>query len=216
MPAARACWRTQSRSSIWAAIERGDLRLCQPGRRGQPQRGPDGRCCWPGYPVEVPAATINRLCGSGMDAVGTIGPRDRAPARSDLMASAGGVESMTRAPFVMPKADSAFSARQRHLRHHHRLALRQSEAHEGAVRHRQRCPRPPRTSPPTTASRTRGAGRHGAAPARCAPRPRQQKSGFFDREIVPVSDPVRRRASATLVDEGRASARDHAWTCSPS
>jgi acetyl-CoA C-acetyltransferase len=60
-----------------------------------------------GYPVEVPGATINRLCGSGMDAVGTIA---RAIRTGELdLAIAGGVESMSRAPFVMPKADSAFS-----------------------------------------------------------------------------------------------------------
>jgi 3-oxoadipyl-CoA thiolase len=60
-----------------------------------------------GYPVEVPGATINRLCGSGMDAVGTIA---RAIRTGELdLAIAGGVESMSRAPFVMPKAESAFS-----------------------------------------------------------------------------------------------------------
>ena len=47
-----------------------------------------------GLPIEVPAATVNRLCGSGLNAVGMI---------------AGGVESMTRAPFVLAKSDSAFS-----------------------------------------------------------------------------------------------------------
>ena len=56
-----------------------------------------------GLPVEVPGATINRLCGSGMDAVGTRRARSSA-ARPTLMI-AGGVESMSRAPFVMPKAE---------------------------------------------------------------------------------------------------------------
>ena len=60
-----------------------------------------------GLPQEVPAATINRLCGSGMDAVGTAA-RAIATGQIDL-AIAGGVESMSRAPFVMPKADTAFS-----------------------------------------------------------------------------------------------------------
>ena len=60
-----------------------------------------------GLPQDVPAATINRLCGSGMDAVGTIARAIRA---GDIdLGIAGGVESMSRAPFVMPKADSAFS-----------------------------------------------------------------------------------------------------------
>ena len=59
-----------------------------------------------GYPVEVPGATINRLCGSGLDAVGTAARALRA-GEAELML-AGGVESMTRAPFVMPKAAEAF------------------------------------------------------------------------------------------------------------
>jgi acetyl-CoA acyltransferase len=60
-----------------------------------------------GLPQEVPGATINRLCGSSMDAVG-IAARAIKSGEADLMI-AGGVESMTRAPFVMGKADSAFS-----------------------------------------------------------------------------------------------------------
>ena len=61
-----------------------------------------------GLPVEVPGATINRLCGSGMDAVGTAA-RAIKSGEAELMI-AGGVESMSRAPFVMPKAESAFCA----------------------------------------------------------------------------------------------------------
>lgn len=60
-----------------------------------------------GLPVGVPGATVNRLCGSGMDAVGMAARAIRAG--DCKMVIAGGVESMTRAPFVMPKADSAFS-----------------------------------------------------------------------------------------------------------
>jgi acetyl-CoA acyltransferase len=60
-----------------------------------------------GLPPQVPGATINRLCGSGMDAVGTAA-RAIAAGEANLMI-AGGVESMSRAPFVMPKAESAFS-----------------------------------------------------------------------------------------------------------
>jgi acetyl-CoA acyltransferase len=60
-----------------------------------------------GLPIEVPGATINRLCGSGMDAVGSAA-RAIKSGEAGLMI-AGGVESMTRAPFVMGKADSAFS-----------------------------------------------------------------------------------------------------------
>jgi 3-oxoadipyl-CoA thiolase len=60
-----------------------------------------------GLPVEVPGTTINRLCASGMDAVG-FAARGIKAGDYDLTI-AGGVESMSRAPFVMPKADSAFS-----------------------------------------------------------------------------------------------------------
>jgi len=60
-----------------------------------------------GLPAEVPGVTINRLCGSSLDAVGTAA-RAIAAGEAELMI-AGGVESMSRAPFVMPKADSAFS-----------------------------------------------------------------------------------------------------------
>ncbi len=60
-----------------------------------------------GLPVSVPATTINRLCGSGMDAIGTAARAIRAD-ECDFMI-AGGVESMSRAPFVMPKAEVAFS-----------------------------------------------------------------------------------------------------------
>ena len=60
-----------------------------------------------GLPMEVPGATVNRLCGSGLDAVGTAA-RAIKSGEANLMI-AGGVESMSRAPFVMPKADTAFS-----------------------------------------------------------------------------------------------------------
>ncbi|MEQ9813818.1 MAG: 3-oxoadipyl-CoA thiolase [Azospirillaceae bacterium] len=60
-----------------------------------------------GLPVSVPGSTINRLCGSGMDAVASAARYIRV-GEGRLMI-AGGVESMSRAPFVMPKAESAFS-----------------------------------------------------------------------------------------------------------
>ena len=60
-----------------------------------------------GMPVEVAAATVNRLCGSGMEAVGQIARAIRAG--DSQIGIAGGVESMSRAPFVMPKSDTAFS-----------------------------------------------------------------------------------------------------------
>ena len=60
-----------------------------------------------GLPVDVPGATINRLCGSGLDAIGTAARAIKAEEATLMIA--GGVESMSRAPFVMPKAESAFS-----------------------------------------------------------------------------------------------------------
>jgi len=60
-----------------------------------------------GLPDSVPGATINRLCGSGLDAVGQAARAVRT-GECDVVI-AGGVESMSRAPFVMPKADAAFS-----------------------------------------------------------------------------------------------------------
>ena len=60
-----------------------------------------------GLPVAVPGTTMNRLCGSGMDAV--IAAARAVKAGEGELFIAGGVESMSRAPFVMPKADSAFS-----------------------------------------------------------------------------------------------------------
>ena len=60
-----------------------------------------------GLPLEVPGSTVNRLCGSGLDALGTAA-RAIKSGESGLMI-AGGVESMSRAPFVVPKAEAAFS-----------------------------------------------------------------------------------------------------------
>jgi len=58
-------------------------------------------------PIDVPGATINRLCGSGMDAIGTAARAIKAGEAGLMLA--GGVESMSRAPFVMGKADAPFS-----------------------------------------------------------------------------------------------------------
>jgi acetyl-CoA C-acetyltransferase len=60
-----------------------------------------------GLPQELPGSTVNRLCGSGLDAIGTAARAIRCE-EADLMV-AGGVESMSRAPFVLPKAEAAYS-----------------------------------------------------------------------------------------------------------
>jgi acetyl-CoA acyltransferase len=67
---------------------------------------PAWRCCWPAA-GRRPGSTVNRLCGSGLDAVGAAARAIKA-GEAELMI-AGGVESMSRAPFVMPKAETAFS-----------------------------------------------------------------------------------------------------------
>jgi 3-oxoadipyl-CoA thiolase len=63
-----------------------------------------------GLPLELPGVTVNRLCGSGLDAVGTAARAIKAGEAALMIA--GGVESMSRAPFVMAKADSAFARTQ--------------------------------------------------------------------------------------------------------
>ncbi|MBL0420790.1 3-oxoadipyl-CoA thiolase [Ramlibacter sp. AW1] len=60
-----------------------------------------------GLPFELPGSTVNRLCGSGLDALGTAARAIRSGDASMMIA--GGVESMSRAPFVVPKAETAFS-----------------------------------------------------------------------------------------------------------
>src|SRR5438094_2576704 len=60
-----------------------------------------------GLPLQVSGATVNRLCGSGLDALGTAARAIKSGEASLMIA--GGVESMSRAPFVLPKAESAFS-----------------------------------------------------------------------------------------------------------
>jgi 3-oxoadipyl-CoA thiolase len=60
-----------------------------------------------GLPLDVPGSTVNRLCGSGLDALGTAARAIKSGEASLMIA--GGVESMSRAPFVMPKAESAYS-----------------------------------------------------------------------------------------------------------
>ncbi len=85
-----------------------------------------------GLPETVTGVTVNRLCGSGLDALGEAARAIKA-SDAELMI-AGGVESMSRAPFVMGKAETAFS-RSADIYEHHRLALRQP-ADEKALRRR--------------------------------------------------------------------------------
>jgi len=139
-----------------------------------------------GLPVGVPGATINRLCGSGLDAVGTAARAIRA-GEAHLMI-AGGVESMSRAPFVMPKADSAFgrNAEIYDTTIGWRFVNKKMKAQFGV------------DSMPETAENV--ATEHGIerqAQDRMALASQRkavaaQKAGFFDAEITPVSVPQRK------------------------
>jgi 3-oxoadipyl-CoA thiolase len=90
----------------WAAV--GDVILGCANQAGEDNRNVARMAgLLAGLPLEVPGGTVNRLCGSGLDALGTAARAIKA-GEAQLMI-AGGVESMSRAPFVMPKAESAFS-----------------------------------------------------------------------------------------------------------
>ena len=134
-----------------------------------------------GLPVEVPGATINRLCGSGLDAVGTAARAIKA-GEAQLMI-AGGVESMSRAPFVMPKAESAFGRANAvyDTTIGWRFVNRLMKAQYGVD-----------SMPETAENVAQDFGIERAAQDRMALRSqanalKAQASGFFDAEIPPVS-----------------------------
>ena len=139
-----------------------------------------------GLPESVPGTTINRLCGSGMDAVGTAA-RAIACGEAEFVI-AGGVESMSRAPFVMGKAESAFQ--------------RSAEIYDTTIGWRFVNPGCARCTEQTPCRR------RGERGARCSVEraaqdafawrsqmraARAMESGFFAEEIVPVEMPGRRR-----------------------
>jgi 3-oxoadipyl-CoA thiolase len=134
-----------------------------------------------GLPVSVPGATINRLCGSGMDAVGTAARAIRSGEATMMIA--GGVESMSRAPFVMPKAESAFS---RHAEIHDttigwRFVNRLLQAEYGTE-----------SMPQTAENVAREFKIEREAQDRFALASQQKvvrgrREGFFDEEIIPVT-----------------------------
>ncbi len=146
-----------------------------------------------GLPVEVPGATINRLCGSGLDAVGTAARAIRT-GEADLVI-AGGVESMTRAPFVMGKADTAFS--------------RAAEIHDTTIGWRFVNPRMKAahgvdSMPETAENVAQDFGISRADQDAFALRSQQraaraQESGRLAREIVPVAIP-QRKGDPKMVD----------------
>ncbi len=153
----------------------------EPGRRRQPQCGADGAAAGGTAGCQFPGTTVNRLCGSGMDAVGSAA-RAIACGEAELVI-AGGVESMSRAPFVMGKGGGGLSALGGDLRYDDRLAICES----ADARH-------VRNGFDAGDRRKRGAGLCGVERAaqdafalrsqmRAA---RAMKDGFFDEEIVPV------------------------------
>ncbi|MEY4738032.1 MAG: hypothetical protein RL302_2351 [Pseudomonadota bacterium] len=147
-----------------------------------------------GLPIEVPGATINRLCGSGMDAIGTAARAIRAQEASILIA--GGVESMSRAPFVMPKAESAFS--------------RSNAVYDTTIGWRFVNPLMKKLygvdpMPETAENVATDFGIEREAQDRMALRSqlnavRAQQSGFFDAEITPVTIP-QRKGEAIIVSQ---------------
>jgi acetyl-CoA C-acetyltransferase len=146
-----------------------------------------------GLPVDVPGGTLNRLCGSGLDALGAAARAVRA-GDADLVL-AGGVESMSRAPFVLPKAETAYS--------------RTAEVHDTTIGWRLVNPAMERAhgtdTMPATAQHV--ADEHGvsredqdAFALRSQERTaRAVASGRLSREIAPVAVP-RRRGEPVVVD----------------
>ncbi|MCU0813137.1 MAG: 3-oxoadipyl-CoA thiolase [Burkholderiaceae bacterium] len=139
-----------------------------------------------GLPQGVPGATINRLCGSGMDAVGTAARAIRSGEASLMIA--GGVESMSRAPFVMPKAETAFS--------------RTNAVYDTTIGWRFVNPLMKQhygvdSMPETAENVAQDFGIEREAQDRMALRSqlnavKAQQSGFFDGEITPVTMPAKR------------------------
>ena len=139
-----------------------------------------------GLPVGVPGATVNRLCGSGLDAIGTAARAIRA-GEAHLMI-AGGVESMSRAPFVMPKADSAFgrNAEIYDTTIGWRFVNKKMKAMHGVDS------MPETAENVATDHRIEREAQDRMALASQRKAVAAQKSGFFDQEITPVSVPQRK------------------------
>jgi len=145
-----------------------------------------------GLPPSVPGATINRLCGSGLDALGSAARATRAGEAGLVIA--GGVESMSRAPFVMPKADTAFS---RNNAVHDttigwRFVNKLMEAEYGVD-----------SMPETAENVALDFGIDRAAQDRMALASQQkalaaQRAGLFDAEICPVTIPQRKGAPVVV------------------
>lgn len=139
-----------------------------------------------GLPVGVPGATVNRLCGSGLDAIGTAARAIRS-GEAHLMI-AGGVESMSRAPFVMPKAGSAFgrNAEIYDTTIGWRFVNKKMKAMHGVDS------MPETAENVATDHRIEREAQDRMALASQLKAVAAQKAGFFDQEITPVSVPQRK------------------------
>jgi 3-oxoadipyl-CoA thiolase len=148
-----------------------------------------------GMPVAVPASTVNRLCASGLDAVAAAARAIRA---GDVeLAIAGGVESMSRAPFVMPKADAAFS--------------RQAEIYDTtigwrfvnpAIRKQYGVDSMPETGENVAEQFGVTRGDQDLFALRSQQRAAQaQARGFFEGELVPVEIPQRKGAAVVVLKD---------------
>ena len=139
-----------------------------------------------GLPFGVPGATVNRLCGSGLDAIGTAARAIRS-GEAHLMI-AGGVESMSRAPFVMPKADSAFgrNAEIYDTTIGWRFVNKKMKALHGVDS------MPETAENVATDHRIEREAQDRMALASQRKAVAAQKAGFFDTEITPVSVPQRK------------------------
>jgi len=139
-----------------------------------------------GLPLEVTGATVNRLCGSGLDALGTAARAIRTGEMGLMIA--GGVESMSRAPFVMPKAESAFS------RSH---AIFDTTIGWRFINPAMKAAYGVDSMPETAENVATDHGIDRASQDRMALASQTraiaaQQSGFFDQEIVPVSIPQKK------------------------
>ena len=147
-----------------------------------------------GLPYQVPGSTVNRLCGSGLDALGTAARAIRAGEATLMIA--GGVESMSRAPFVMPKATSAFS--------------RAAEIHDTTIgwrfinklmREKYGVDSMPETAENVaTDYKIEREAQDRMALASQMKAVAAQKSGYFDAEITPVSIP-QKKGDAVVVSQ---------------
>lgn len=147
-----------------------------------------------GMPVSVPGSTVNRLCGSGLDALGTAA-RAIKSGEATLMI-AGGVESMSRAPFVMPKAASAFARDN---------ALYDTTIGWRFVNKLMRERYGVDSMPETAENVAKDFGIDRQSQDRMAVASQQkalaaQKNGFFDAEIIPVAVP-QKKGEPTLVSK---------------